>query len=164
MVSRTNLQVISIFALACLTASVSAGGKKDFEQECSMLSQVSNVFTKEQNDEPNACNTDKGLICVGNKCKCSPGKAYEQGILGGVFGGGTCVGAANRPCLPNDESTRCVSHAECTGQGLGLCTCKEGYSATLEGHCSNASNRVPAELTPMFIALALMYSVLKFIT
>ena len=133
MVSNKILVFVGLLALA---ATVSAGGRRDYDDECSITSQVSNIFTSDSNDDPNACNTDKGLICgPSRRCTCLPGHVFEKSGILSVFSGGKCVVAANFPCS-SKEST-CAANAECDR----ICRCREGYHAK-DGFCSNGSGKI----------------------
>jgi len=132
----SNLLIVGACTLMLVTSST-ASGKLGYDEKCSMLAQVGSVFGG--NDE-NSCNTDKNLVCMNENCVCIPGTAYEKNLLESFVGGGSCVGAANSPCLgdEHDKSTRCVKNSECSGEKVGICKCNEGFHSS-DGYCSGSS-------------------------
>jgi len=153
----TGKQVLAVVSFALIIGVSYA--TKDYLEECSALAQLGNLFTSDKNDSPEACNTDKGLVCVIGKCQCTPPNVYEKGIFFGVFGGGRCLWAANSPCF--DKDAACVANSVCTSDSAGICSCKDGYHSK-DGHCtSGANSKTIITTTPLYLlALVLSYVVL----
>jgi len=142
-------------SLALLFFSLAlAGGDKGYDEECSIGAGILSVVGGK--DEGGTCNTDKHLVCVPGvaKCKCMPNYAYEKGWLGidAFFGG--CKIRALFPCDADKDT--CVSNSNCNN----VCSCKEGYNASIDGHCSNGSAKLDGGLLPIyFLGLLLSYFV-----
>jgi len=144
--------------LVVLTIVALSEAKKDFHEECSTLAQIGNIFSSEKNDDPEGCDTDKGLVCLASKCVCgNPATVYEKGVLFGLFGGGGCVGAANSPCYGKDSS--CVSNSACRSDTLSICMCNEGYHSK-NGMCTNAGVQLGGTSVVYVALLFLSYIVL----
>jgi hypothetical protein len=121
--------------LALFTVIV-AEGSKDHGESCSLIGQLGNFFKSDENDDPNGCNSSKGLICnpISSKCICPPSNIWENSGLLSFIKGGKCVIAANMPCIGKDAN--CGSNAFCGDETISTCKCKEGYSAR-DGHCTS---------------------------
>jgi len=143
-----------LVGICFLVAMVAAGGSKDYGDECSIGGQILNIITSDKDDNPNACNTDKKLVCLTGKCMCNPGLVYEKGLFGlNVYGHG-CKSPANMPC---GRESNCVSNSRCdVDSSISLCRCNDGYHTTTEGLCSNGANAM-ISFTP-FHLLALLAS------
>jgi len=146
---KLTVVILSIVLTTCLA------GKRQYGEECSTLSQIGQIFTGNDNDNPNACDTSKGFFCNGGKCGCQPGNVYEKGIIGGLFGTGQCYVAANIPCLGRE----CTSNAKCGDDTSSLCSCKDGYHSR-DGYCTNGSNKSVGASYLYLIAMLLSYFVL----
>jgi len=144
---------ITFLSLAFLCSLVLAGGNKGYDDECSVGAGILSAVGAK--DDGGTCNTDKHLICVPGvgKCKCMPNYAYEKGWLGveAFFGG--CKVRALFPCDADKDT--CVSNSNCNN----ICSCKDGYSPSIDGHCSNASAKLDRLLPIYFLGLVLSYFV-----
>jgi len=152
----SNRLILSL-VLVGLIAAVSEA-KKDHDEECSTLSQLTNIFTSEKNDDPEGCDTEKGLICLASKCVCAnPVTVYQKGMLFGLFGGGRCVGMANSPCIGKESA--CVSDSTCGSETVSLCICNEGYHSK-DGRCTSAAVQLGGTSVLYLFGLILSYIVM----
>lgn len=113
--SLITLQVFTYFLVSGADASL--GPKKLYDQLCSSSED---------------CDTSQGLSCQNRACKCDPGGATVYSLRSH-----RCVGAAGRECVRNNNTeTFCVLNSNCHDYGyMHLCTCKDGFYQSKDGHC-----------------------------
>jgi len=144
---KFSLAILALFAAVCL---VSAKGKLNWGEECSVTSGILSSVIRDD-DESKICSSDKGLICTGS-CSCPPTRVWDKGYIFGLFGTGNCVVGANGPCSKEDT---CVSNAKC-GENVPLCQCNDGYHAH-DSQCVSGSSKVSGISGLAFVGMILAY-------
>ncbi|CAG7717214.1 unnamed protein product [Allacma fusca] len=136
-ITMVSSKSLAFGVFLALFGAVVAGGSKDYGEDCTILGQLGNIFKSNDNDDPNACITEKGLFCgPSSKCICTPPTVWEKSGILSIFKGGKCVIAANLPCVGKEAV--CVANAACGDGTVSYCKCNEGYTAK-DGYCSGSS-------------------------